>query len=119
MPETPIAAVKESADLVVLQVMTESLDEEHLQRLALEVRAAADTNPGRPCVVDLARVSFVPSMSLAALIRLHTEFQGRRQRLILAGLQPQVRDVFVLTRLDRLFELQEDAAAAIRAIRPA
>jgi len=119
MPESPIATIEELPDLVVLHIQTDSLDEEQLRRLQAEVRAAADAHAGRPCIVDLARVSFMPSMSLAALVRLYTEFQGRRQRLILAGLQPQVRDVFVMTRLDRLFELQEDVAAATRAVRPA
>lgn len=49
-------------------------------------------------------------------LRIYTEFQGRRQRLILAALQPQVRDVFVMTRLDRLFEMHDDMAAAKRAV---
>ena len=119
MPESPIAAVDALPDLVVLHVVVDRLDEEQLRRLQTEVRAAADAHAGRPCIIDLAQVSFMPSMSLAALVRLYTEFQARRQRLILAGLQPQVRDVFVMTRLDRLFELQEDVAAATRAVRPA
>ena len=117
MPESPIAAVEALPDLVVLHVQTDSLNEEQLRGLQTEVRAAADAHAGRPCIIDLARVSFMPSMSLAALVRLYSEFQGRRQRLILAGLQPQVRDVFVMTRLDRLFELHEDVAAAEKAIR--
>ena len=119
MPESPIAFVEELSDLVVLHVVVEELNETHLQQIQSEVRAAADANPGRPCIVDLARVSFMPSLSLAALVRMYTEFQGRQQRLILAGLQPQVRDLFVMTRLDRLFELAEDVAAAARAVRPA
>lgn len=119
MPESPIATVEELPDLVVLHVAVEELNEAQLQQLQIEVRAAADANPGRPCVVDLVRVSFMPSLSLAALVRVYTEFQGRKQRLILAGLQPQVRDLFVMTRLDRLFELHDDVAAATQAVRPA
>jgi anti-anti-sigma factor len=112
MPESPIASVEELAEAIVVHVLVTSLDEEELRRLQGAVRAAADANPGRPCVLDLARVEFLPSMSLAALIRLHTEFQTRQQRLALAALQPQVRDVFLTTRLDRLFELHDTVAAA-------
>jgi len=119
MPESPIASVEDLSDLVVLHVTVDELNEEQLKWLQSEVRAAADASPGRPCVIDLARVSFMPSMSLAALVRVYTEFQGRQQRLMLAGLQPQVRDLFVMTRLDRLFEMYEDVAAAARAVRPA
>ncbi len=117
MAESPIASVEEWPDLVVLHVTVEELNEEQLQRLQTDLRAAADANAGRPCVVDLTRVRFMPSMSLAALVRVYSEFQQRRQRLMLAGLQPQVRDVIVMTRLDRLFELYPDVEAALRAVR--
>lgn len=116
MPDSPIAAIEEISDVIVVHVLLDSLDEHQLRRLQGEIRAAADANPSRPCVLDLARVNFVPSLSLAALIRLHTEFQTRQQRLALAALQPQVRDVFLTTRLDRLFELHDDVAAATRSI---
>jgi anti-sigma B factor antagonist len=119
MPESPIVAVEELADAVVLHVLVDNLDEERLRPLQGEVRTAADNHPGQPCILDLGRVTFLPSMSLATLIRLHTEFRGRQQRLILAAVQPAVREVFVLTRLDRMFELHDDVAAATRAIRPA
>lgn len=116
MPESSIIAVEELPDYVVIHILADSLDEEKLQPLQSEVRAAADAAPGRPCVLDLARVSFLPSMSLAALVRLYGEFQARRQRLLLAAMQPQVREVFIMTRLDRLFELHDDLAAAARAV---
>jgi anti-anti-sigma factor len=119
MPESPIVAVEELPGVVVIHILTDALDDEQSRRLQTEVRAAADANPAFACVVDFAQVSFLPSLSLAALVRLHSEFRSRQQRLIFAGLQPQLRDLFVMTRLDRLFELQEDVAAAVRALGPA
>lgn len=119
MPDASIVAVEELPDAVVIHVLVESLDEEQLHHLQSEVRAAANATPARPCILDLERVSFVPSLSLAALVRLYSEFQGRAQRLMLAGLQSQVRDVFVTTRLDRLFEIHDDVTAAAKAVRPA
>ena len=117
MPESPIVAMEPRSNLVVIQILVESLGEEQLRRLQAEVRAAADANPGKPVALDFSRVSFLPSLSLAALIRIHSEIH-KRQRLILAGLQPQVRNVFVMTRLDRLFELHENVDAAQRAVQP-
>jgi anti-anti-sigma factor len=119
MPESPVTAIEPQPDVVVVRVLPDRLDEQQLRQLQAELRAAAETHPGLPFVLDLARVSFMPSLSLAGLIRLRAEFGGRQQRLILAGLQPQVRDVFVVTRLDRLFDLQEDVATALQALRPA
>ena len=115
MPEPAVAAVEQQPNVVIIRALVESFDEENVRRFQGEVRAAADTNAGLPVVLDLAKVNFMPSMSLAALVRLVTEFRSRKQRLVLAGLQPQVREIFMLTRLDRLFELQDDVAAAVRA----
>ena len=119
MPESPVTAIEPQPDAVIVRVLPDRLDEQQLQQLHAELRAAAGTHPGLPFVVDLARVSFMPSMSLAGLIRLRADFGARQQHLTLAGLQPQVRDVFVVTRLDRLFDLQEDVPTALRALRPA
>jgi anti-sigma B factor antagonist len=116
MPENPIGTVEALPELVVLHVQIDRLDDERLRRLQDELRAAADAHPGEPVALNLARVSFVPSLVLAGLIRAATEFRARGQRLVLCGLQPQVRDVFLVTRLDRLFELHENVEAARRAL---
>jgi anti-anti-sigma factor len=63
-------------------------------------------------------VRFIPSLSLAALIRMLTECRAREQRLMLVGLDPTLRELFRLTRLDRLFELQADVPSALKKIRP-
>jgi anti-sigma B factor antagonist len=116
MPESPIITVEELPEALIVHVVADNLDEDQLRQMQSAVRAAVSANPGRPCILDLTRVSFLPSMSLASLIRLHSELKGRGQRLLLAGLQPQVRDVFVVTRLDRLFELHDDLAEAMQAV---
>ena len=47
-----------------------------------------------------------PSVSLGGLIQLAHFFRARKQRFVLASLQPTVREMLVLTRLDRIFEVQ-------------
>jgi anti-sigma B factor antagonist len=80
--------------------------------------AEAAAAAGSYLVLDLARVQFIPSLSLAALIRMLTECRARDQQLMLVGLHPHIREMFRLTRLDRLFELQPDVPSALRKIRP-
>ncbi len=116
MPEPAVAAVELQPNIVVVRALVETFDEQNVSRFQSEVRTAADANAGLPFVLDLAQVKFMPSMSLAAFVRLATEFRSRKQRIVLAGLQPQVREVFVVTRLDRLFDLQGDVADAVRTL---
>jgi anti-sigma B factor antagonist len=118
MPEASISSVETLPDLLVVHVLVESLDEEHAGRLQRDMRAAASAYPRRACILNLEKVNFVPSLALGTLIRIHTEFRNGGERLIMAAVQPHVRDLFVLTRLDRLFELSADIPTATRAIRP-
>ena len=64
-------------------------------------------------IVDLSEVPFVDSSGLAALV---SGLKATRQAggtLKLAGLGEQARTVFRLTMLERVFEIYDDAGAAL------
>lgn len=117
MPES-VTIIDEQPDVVVVRATCPTFDEDSVHQFRNEVSAAALQAPSKPFVLDLSAVTFLPSMSLAALIRVSAEFRDRQQRLMVAGLQRPVREIFVITRLDRMFDLQDDTAAAIGSLRP-
>ncbi len=59
----------------------------------------------RNLVVDLADVQFIDSSGLGALLSGYKNASQRSGALILSGLQPRVRSMFELTRLNRVFEI--------------
>jgi len=64
-------------------------------------------------IVDLAEVPFIDSSGLAALV---SGLKATRQAggtLKLAGLSDQARTIFRLTMLERVFEIYDDAGAAL------
>jgi anti-sigma B factor antagonist len=68
----------------------------------------------RQFVLDLDGVPFIDSAGLSALVRLFKQVRGHGGRLGLAALQPPVRHVFELTRLERSFDVYPDVAEALR-----
>jgi anti-sigma B factor antagonist len=64
-------------------------------------------------LVDLADVRFIDSSGLGALIAGFKNAASREGALKLADLQPQVRSMFELTRLHRVFEIFSSVADAI------
>ncbi len=118
MLEPPVIAVDRDPDVVIVRILAEHLDQNHVGRFQTEIQPAIAANPGMPFVLDLTRVRFMPSFSLGALIRLANGFKSRQQRLMVAGLQPHVHDLFVVTRLDGLFDLHADVPAAVGTLRP-
>lgn len=119
MSEPAATIVDQQADAVIIRVQAADMDETNARRVQAEVSVAAGNAPQCPVVLDLTQVRFLPSLSLAALIRVHTECRARQQQLMLTGLRPELRNVLLITRLDRLFDLHPDVDAALRRIRRA
>lgn len=112
MPETPSSTIERRPEALIFHVAGPSLDEAAAQRLRADVSAESAASV-RPVILDLSAVNLIPSIALAALIRILTECRSRQQRMILAGLRPDVHDVIRVTRLDRLFDVRADVAAAL------
>jgi len=64
-------------------------------------------------VVDLQAVRFVDSSGLGALVSGFKNASSRNGNLKLAGLQLQVKSMFELTRLHRVFEIYTDSGEAL------
>jgi anti-sigma B factor antagonist len=56
-------------------------------------------------VVDAAGLNFVDSMGLGAIISLMRRVQADRGEIKLAALSPDIRMIFELTRLHRVFDI--------------
>ena len=68
-------------------------------------------------VVDMTHVEVLTSAGIGALVRLHKRAEGKGGRLAVCSLNEELADLFKLTRMDRLFVLAADRAAALGAIR--
>ena len=58
-------------------------------------------------VLDLGEVTFMDSSGLGALVRLQRQVNSRSGSLELRGLQPAIRGLIQLTRLDRVFAIAD------------
>jgi len=93
--------------MILAALQCDQLDEDYIQDMRSKVTAAAGQAPNLPVVLDMSQVTFVPSLSLGALVGLLNVCKKNNQRFILAGLQPAVRQVMTTCRLDRLFEIYD------------
>jgi len=63
-------------------------------------------------VVDCTELTFVDSMGLGAMISLLRKLREREGDLKVASLNEEVKTIFEITRLHRLFEICESAESA-------
>lgn len=66
----------------------------------------------RRFVIDLSGVPFMDSSGLAFLVMASNRVRSASGSLRLCGVQEQLQGVLELTRLDRMFDIFPDAAAA-------
>lgn len=65
-------------------------------------------------VVDCTKLTFVDSMGLGAMISLLRRARSRNGDVKVSGLTDDVKTIFEITRLHRLFDVFPDAATASR-----
>ena len=64
-------------------------------------------------LVNLSDVKYMDSSGVATLIEGLQQSKKYDGRFILVGLLPNVREVFELTRLDKVFEIRNDIQSAL------
>lgn len=99
-------------DRVVIAVKEARLDAHNSSELKDRILRTLEEG-GRRFVVDLAEVNFIDSSGLGALLSGYKNATQRSGTFILAGLQPRVRSMFELTRLNRVFEIYPRLQEAI------
>ena len=57
--------------------------------------------------IDMSVIDFLSSVGLNELININRQAKIRGIEIVLVGAQDQVRDIFVLTRLERMFKFQD------------
>ena len=78
------------------------------------LNAMIEKKPER-LVVDLSSVTYIDSAGLAALIGAMQRVEGYGGKFLLAGLQETMREIFQSSRLDQVFQIFQDADAALAA----
>jgi anti-sigma B factor antagonist len=83
-------------------------------RVAESLAAMIEQKPAR-LVVDLAKVTYIDSSGLAALIEGMQNVEAYGGKFCLAGLQENVRPIFEIARLDQVFIIFPHVDAALAA----
>lgn len=67
-------------------------------------------------LIDLQKVSYMDSSGVATLVEGLQQIGKYKGKLMLFGLESAVKEVFELSRLDKVFEIYSDQDAAMEAI---
>jgi anti-sigma B factor antagonist/stage II sporulation protein AA (anti-sigma F factor antagonist) len=78
----------------------------------------AESGPGRPLVLDLGAVDYIASIGLRVLMLAARQARAQGGTIVVAALQPLVREIFEISKFTLVFPCFPDVAAALAAPAP-
>ena len=101
-----------SNDVMVIYVREERLDAHNSDELKAEMLRLFESGT-KNILIDLKDVRFIDSSGLGSLVSGFKNAISHQGNLKLSSLQPQVKSMFELTRLHRVFEIFPTSAEAL------
>ena len=89
------------------------LDEANIQQIGDEIGRLVDDAIEPKMLISFENVDHLSSAALGTLITINNKIKGKDGQLRLANIDPKIYEVFVITKLNRLFQIHENAEQAI------
>ncbi|MEM1329811.1 MAG: STAS domain-containing protein [Planctomycetota bacterium] len=88
------------------------LDEGNIQSIGEEISAVIESADAPRILISFDNVEHLSSAALGTLITINNKVRKKGGQLRLANIDPQIFEVFVITRLNKLFEIHESTEDA-------
>lgn len=109
--------VRRQGDVVQVEFIDRNiLDEANIQVIGEEIAALIDAEARPKLVINFANVDHLSSAALGTLITVNNRVRAKSGQLRLANIDPQIYEVFVITRLNNLFQIHETTESAIKSL---
>jgi anti-sigma B factor antagonist len=91
------------------------LDEANIQQIGDEITSIIESSPNPKLLISFTNVEHLSSAALGTLITINTKIRSNSGQLHLADIGPQIYEVFVITKLNKLFSIYESSRDAMQA----
>ena len=88
------------------------LEETSIQKIAAEILQLIDQAINPKLLMDFQNVEHLSSAALGTLITINNRIKEKGGQLRLVNINPQIYEVFAITKLDKLFKIYEDSDKA-------
>ena len=115
MPETtPPLAVSDQKDVRVVEFTNNRiLDEANIADIGQRLNDLIDERDNPKLLLDFGSVDHLSSAALGMLINANNRIRQKSGMLRLANIKPQIFEVFVITKLNKLFKIYPSRQEAL------
>ena len=108
--------VKRLGDVTQVEFVDRNiLDEANISAIGEEINALIEGQPNPKLVISFSNVEHLSSAALGTLITINNRIRNRGQ-LRLCHIDPQIHEIFVITRLVKLFQIHPTVEDAIKSL---
>jgi anti-sigma B factor antagonist len=108
--------VNEVGDVTVVRFRDRKIiDDINIQELGQELFRLIEQDNRQKLLLNFSSVDFLSSAALGKLITLDKKVKAHSGVMKLSNIRPEIYEVFAITKLNRLFEIQDDEADALAA----
>lgn len=113
-PDSRLRIRRDDGVTIVEFIDRNILDEGNIQSIGEEISDLIDAEPTPKLLISFQNVDHLSSAALGTLITINNKIRNRGGQLRLADIDPQIYEVFVITRLNKIFEIHESAEDAAK-----
>src|SRR6476620_7773781 len=84
------------------------LDEQNIQIIGEQLFSLVDVDHVKKMLLNFRNVEYLSSAALGKLITLNKKVASSGCKLVLCSIDPQIKEVFEITKLDKLFKIKKD-----------
>jgi anti-sigma B factor antagonist len=92
------------------------LDEANIKLIEEDILKIIEAESQPKMVISFADVEHLSSAALGTLITVNNKIKARSGKLRLSNIDPQILEVFVITRLNKLFDIHPTSEAALKSL---
>jgi anti-sigma B factor antagonist len=89
------------------------LDEANILQIGEEISRLVDAEARPKVLISFSNVDHLSSAALGTLITINNKVRGKDGQLRLANIDPQIYEVFVITKLNKLFQIHKTTDEAM------
>ena len=108
-----IETCQERGITVVTFIERKILEAAHILELGEELLQLVEKDDNKDLLLDFSSVEFLSSAALNKLIILDKKVKSKSGQLKLCNMMPEIREVFVITRLNQLFDIVDTREKAM------
>jgi anti-sigma B factor antagonist len=108
----PLTTYAKDGILTVIFDDARILDETKLEELGRELIETLNRTTEERVILDFRNVRFMSSSMLGKLVQVHKKSTEFKVKMKLCSIDPEIRQVFKITKLDKLFDIESDEASA-------